>query len=61
MQEEEDKSRVGTFPFNDQSMTIQTFWLVYQPKLLWPVKEIVKNLDKKEEIMHIFMLNSSQE
>ena len=37
-------TRGGTFPFNDQSMTIQTFWMFYQPKHIWPVKDIVKKL-----------------
>ena len=49
--------RVGTFPFNDQSMTIQTFWMFNQPKLHWPVKETCINCDKNYVICTIFRLN----
>ena len=53
--------RGETFPFNDQSMTIQTFWMFYQPKPIWPVKEMVKKCEKNPTICTIFEENLSSE
>ena len=50
---DQDAGRAGTFPFNDQSMTIQIFWLFYWPKCLWPVKEMIQNFEKRYEFLQI--------